>query len=397
MLRLDEFILRREGKVLIRVPNPRFYLRRDGIYEPAWAPIFYNPVMTINRDFSVLTLYTFTRKYGYTDLRVVDALAGVGVRGIRYCMEVEGVSECIVNDVDSRAKEVINENVRINNLSSKVRVFTEDANALLYRLKRSGIKLDYIDVDPFGSPAPFVRSSLWSVRRGGLVAFTATDTGPLTGSRWWAGARRYDVKLARTSIGHEVGLRVLLGYIARRAAEMDRYIIPLAQYMGNYYYRVSATVMKGSKKADEMLDKALGYIHYCSNCEYIYVSNQIDFLKCPKCDSELHLIGPVWITDVSSSDFISSMRKYLIEKYSYFDSFKDLEKLIDRLAQECGLNKIYNITYLSKALKVDIPRLDKVIECLHEKGLRASRTHYGGTYLRTDAEYEDIVECVKLR
>ena len=35
---------------------------------------------------------------------------------------------------------------------------------------------DYIDIDPFGSPNPFLAAAIGRITRNGIVAVTATDT-----------------------------------------------------------------------------------------------------------------------------------------------------------------------------------------------------------------------------
>ncbi len=53
---IDELEITREGKAYILAPRKELFTRPDGIFEPAWAPIFYNPVMMDNRSLTVLSL-----------------------------------------------------------------------------------------------------------------------------------------------------------------------------------------------------------------------------------------------------------------------------------------------------------------------------------------------------
>ena len=241
---MESDIYVKEGKVVIAIPNPVSYVRKDKVVEYTWSPVFYNPVMTFNRDMSVLVLYTFLRLNGLHGL-VVDALSGSGIRAIRYCVEVNNNIECIANDIDRASYNYIIRNIRLNRVEDRVRATNLDANELMYNLLSRGSRPIFIDIDPFGSPVPFIKSSIMCVRNGGLLGITATDTAPLSGVKYLAGSRRYDVRLRKNDIGDEVGIRVLLSYIARRAAEEDRYIVPLLSYRCKHYYRVFVKVYEG--------------------------------------------------------------------------------------------------------------------------------------------------------
>ncbi len=394
---MKDLIIIKEGKARLKVPNPSKYLRMDGVYEPAWAPVFYNPQMILNRDLSVIALATIIKHvFSSRETVVLDALAGTGVRAIRYCIEVPDTTLCMANDVDPRAAELIKENAAINNIQNKVKVFCEDANILMYKLKREKCKVDFIDIDPFGSPAPYVRASLWCVRSGGVVTYTATDTAPLSGSRWWAGTRRYDANIVKTDIGHEVGLRVLLGYIARRAAEIDKYVIPLLTYYDRYYYRVYVQVIKSAKRAYDMVKRNIGYLEYCPNCCYRNLVNEIERVSCPNCGVKLHLIGPLWVNSTSSKEFISHtlecVRGY---EYEYLQSIEDIRKLLEKLLPEIEAPLVYNIVRISQKLKVNIPKREEIIKCLRELGFKAVAAHFQGNYVRTNASIEEVTYCLR--
>ena len=394
---MENLVVISEGRVKLKVPDPSKYLRLNGVYEPAWAPVFYNPQMTMNRDLSVIALVTIFKSTSLTSSPVVlDALAGTGVRAIRYCVEVPATSLCLANDVDPRAVKLIEENSVLNNVQDRVKVFHEDANILMYRLKKERQKVDFIDVDPFGSPAPYVRASLWCVRRGGVVAYTATDTAPLSGSRWRAGSRKYDVSIIKTDIGHEVGLRVLIGYIARRAAEIDRYVAPLLSYFDRYYYRVFVRVAKGAGKANNMIRQDIGYLKYCPNCGYRSLIREIDNLTCPNCGGRLHLIGPMWVSSLADNVFVSDMLSNLESRqYHYLQTARNARKLLQVLLHEVDLPLVYNIVKLSQMLKVDMPKRDDLIKCLRELGYKAVKTHLHGGLIRTNAGVKDITYCLR--
>ncbi|MEM1713725.1 MAG: N2,N2-dimethylguanosine tRNA methyltransferase, partial [Desulfurococcaceae archaeon] len=165
----------KEGLANIIVPRLEQYRRPDGVIEPAWMPVFYNPQAVISRDFTVILLKTIMNN---KDFFFVDALSGTGVRGIRIALETEG--EGILNDIDPRAHYYIKKNIALNNLVDKLEVYNHEANALLNTLVFAGIPVDYVDIDPYGAPSPYIDSALKPLRKEAYLGVTATDTGPLT-------------------------------------------------------------------------------------------------------------------------------------------------------------------------------------------------------------------------
>jgi tRNA (guanine26-N2/guanine27-N2)-dimethyltransferase len=390
---MEELIEIVEGRVRLLVYNPDRFRRADGVYEPAWAPVFYNPQMTINRDYSVLNLAALNP----SNAIVVDALAGSGVRALRYCAEVAGVERCFANDIDSKAYDLVRRNIELNGLSERVRAYNEDANVLLYRLKLMGERLDFVDVDPYGSPAPFTRSATWAVARGGYVGLTATDIAALSGSKPWAGSRRYWASLAATDVPKVVALRVLLGYAARVAAELDRYIEPLSYLLGRHFVRVMYRVRKGASAADAMLARDVGYLRYCEHCGFRDYVGGFESPTCPNCGDRVRYIGPLWIGRVAHGELVARAKELLLRDYTYLQTREELLRVLEFQVVEAEVHPQlpYDIVHLSSWLKVNAPKVSRVVDCLRSLGYRSVRYYGVPTAICTDAPYKDVVSCIR--
>ena len=390
----SDWIVIIEGKAKIAIPNPAKYVREDRVIEPTWAPIFYNPLMVMNRDIAILILLLVAEKRG--NVHAADVLAGTGVRAIRFCIEVNGINSCIANDISREAYELIKHNANLNGVSDLVKVYNEDANILLYTLLKKGIRLTYIDIDPFGSPVPFIRSALSNIADGGTLGITATDTAPLSGSRWWAGARRYDVYLVKNDIGDEVGLRVLLGYIARRAAEDDKYVKPLLSYSHKHYYRIYVEVLEGAREADKMLNNCLGFIAICEKSGYKAMIKGkkplVRFVRCPE-GGEASLIGPLWVCKLNDDETMNKLSS-IIKSYRYLQTYTYIKSLIKSIAQDNIEGIVFNLATISRYLKCNIPNLESLLTCLSNLGYKASRPYYRGHYVRTNASWNDLINCM---
>src|SRR3989338_11110280 len=190
--------------------------------------VFYNPVMGINRDISVLLLNSINNN----DLQIADPLAASGIRSIRFLKELnkDKISRIYINDFDKNAVKSIKENLILNKIkyknNKKMTIENEDAN--LFLLKSTGF--DYTDVDPFGTPNPFLDAACKRLARDGILAVTATDTSALAGTYPQACIRKYWAAPKKDALMHETGLRILIRKIQLVAAQYDKALTPIFSY-----------------------------------------------------------------------------------------------------------------------------------------------------------------------
>ncbi|RLG49021.1 MAG: tRNA (guanine-N2)-dimethyltransferase, partial [Thermoproteota archaeon] len=191
-------------------------------------PVFYNPAMKVNRDLAVAV---YRAAGGGT---AADVMAASGVRVIRLVLE-GGCAEALANDRSPMAYLAMRMSFRESGVMDRVRLTMRDANLLMEELGASGARVDYLDLDPYGSPAPFLRSAVGAVRRGGVLAVTATDTAVLFGVYPHKTLRAYWAWGVKTDFMKELGARVLLGFIARVAASRDLWVEPLIYHATRHY------------------------------------------------------------------------------------------------------------------------------------------------------------------
>src|SRR5437879_4878092 len=128
---------------------------------------FYNPTMAVNRDISGIVLLHWPRP-----LRsVLDGLAATGAWGVR--MHLEALRGHVAfNDRSAAARDLIRENLRRNGIVG-------DVSAIDLRFPSEMGDFDFVDLDPFGSPRPFLEGILDAVRAPFGFGITATDTAVL--------------------------------------------------------------------------------------------------------------------------------------------------------------------------------------------------------------------------
>jgi len=157
----------REGTTSVVVPRLEAFVEKAWEYAPSKAPVFYNPVMALNRDLAVLALQAYQELVN-RKISACEPLSGCGIRGIRWALEVEGVSRIVLNDINEKAAKLAGFNVQYSNLGKCISVLNEDANLLLSRYAAPRKRFDYIDVDPFGSPVPYMESAIRALRDNGF-------------------------------------------------------------------------------------------------------------------------------------------------------------------------------------------------------------------------------------
>lgn len=342
------------------------------------------------RDISVSVVQILANEIG--GLQVCDPLAGVGARGVRYAKEVRGVSKVLVNDYSIEAFELIKRNVELNGLSSVIEICREDANALLWRNRGW---FDFVDLDPFGSPAPFIDAACAAITRRGVLAMTATDTAPLSGTHAAACLRRYSAKPIKTEYCHESGVRILIGFGQRVAGKHDLALLPVFAHSTQHYFRVYLRARKGAQRTDEVL-RQLGYASHCSACGRRVLTYGIA-PKLPsacECGGRLAHAGPMWLGKLMDKTFVNkvagdiALRSFRLEK-------QELTLLYQCAEEAEGPPMFYDVHELARRAGAAPPKIAELIAKLRGRGYFASRTHFSGTGFRTDAPMEEIIKIFK--
>jgi tRNA (guanine26-N2/guanine27-N2)-dimethyltransferase len=203
--------------------------------------------MRLNRDISVLLLSVIADEF-----QICDPLAGSGIRSLRLLKELDSgcIKELYVNDYRSNFKQSFKDELKRNKLTGKkVSLTQEDATQCMAKLAG----FDYVDIDPFGSPNPFLDMAVKRMSRRGILAVTATDTGPLCGSYPKACERKYWAKPLHNYLMHEAGLRILIRKVQLIGTQYDKALVPVLSYSKDHYMRIFFRVRKGLLRVRHLL------------------------------------------------------------------------------------------------------------------------------------------------
>jgi len=379
-----------EGITKLEVPELERFRTPAGDYAPSLTQVFYNPLMELCRDISVSALQVLADELG--NIRICDPLAGVGARGLRYAKEVRGAAKVVVNDRSREAVELIGRNVELNGLSSSVEVLDGDANVLLWGHRP---RFHAVDIDPFGSPAPFVDAACAALSRDGMLMLTATDTAPLSGTHPKACIRRYGAKPLRTEYCHELGIRILMGFCQRVAGGHEMALAPLLAHASRHYFRVYMRALMGPKRVDELLAQQ-GHVSHCKACGRRVVSFGIaaELPNTCECGEKLSHAGPMWLGRIMDRGFVQRVFGDLARRN--FRLGQQAIVLLSRCIEESdGPPTFYEVHEVARRAGVQPPKIAGVIARLRGRGYFASRTHFSGTGLRTDAPLDEIISVLR--
>ncbi len=217
------------------------------------------------------------------------------------------------------------------------------------------------------------------------MGVTATDTAPLCGVYPVACYRKYGSVPLRSKFCHEVGLRILIGHIARTSAKYSKSMKILLSYYKGHYFRVYARLLKGKENSNATLEN-IGYVYYCRKClnrEYEKSTLPLD-KKCI-CRSKYAVAGPLWLGSLNDKDFL----KGVLTESDYLNS-RSLDNLLSLLIEEPEAPFYFDTHAIAKGLHLELKPIERIIENLKDSGFVATRTHFSLTSIKTDAKVDDI-------
>lgn len=385
---MEDLIQIVEGRAKIYVPNPEKY-KRGHRFDPRWAPVFYNPKMRLNRTISVLISKAVLPNKSI----IVDLMSGTGIRGIRYALEVENIDKVIFNDINKQAVELVKKNINLNDISNKAEVYNQEATKLLRNLESLP---DLIDIDPFGSPSPFIESAIYCLKHGSFLAITATDLGPLT-KDMPSSLRKYFFRPDNCFFQEEVAIRGLILSSIRAGAVLNKSARPMFSLYAGSNIRIFYKVERSKRKSNELLNY-VGYGVSCNQCGLSYFVHDypiINSTRCKICNGKLNICGPIWIGELYDERLVRNAKR-IIDGIYYSDQIDLVIKIISLIEKESEVgtsNPLINLEKLASIHKTNTPPINKVIECLNELGIKASKSHINNKSIRVKNIEKEIIDC----
>ncbi|GIQ87786.1 tRNA methyltransferase, Trm1, partial [Kipferlia bialata] len=399
--------------------------------------VFYNPTQVFNRDYSLLILAAFAKRYwakrqdyrrGDAPLRVLEALAASGLRSLRYAREMPEEVPChfVVNDISPDAVAAMRTNLEDNppKAPHSVEVSEADAIALMYSLRTASPeeKFDVVDLDPYGSPASFLDAAMCAVRPGGLLAVTCTDLLTLCGHQLPLCWSRYGAAPLNGEQCHEGGVRIATGALIAAAARHRMSLTVVASFFHAHYLRIFVEVTPRGPVRIAPCMVQHGQVAKCTYCPGMWTQsmareftgtskkgNPVTKTKpailtlpgplCPHCGSVIHLGGPLHmgqlydrpLLELCLSDDISGTAgkdcKALAECKGHMECSLATEGFPPFFISLSQLAKSYGATQVAK---------DALACAIVSQGFRVAPTPFVGTGIVTDAPIDRVLDIAGL-
>ncbi|MBI2522771.1 hypothetical protein HYW19_00105 [Candidatus Woesearchaeota archaeon] len=376
----------KEGSAIIRIKKAEKISKE--------MEVFYNPLMKLNRDITILLLQQFP------SMHLCDPLAASGVRSIRFAKELKYKS-ITINDINKKAVNSIKNNLKFNKLNNnkRIKVYNDDTN--LFLLNSRGF--DYIDVDPFGSSNYYLDAAIKRISRNGILAVTNTDTAALTGTYPNACVRKYWAAPKLDYLMHETGLRILIRKIQLVGMQYEKALFPIFSYSKDHYFRIFFICLKGKKICDEIAEK----------------------------HGMLNNSGPLWLGSLWDKNLVNGMYAALLKnainnsnnknsnstvkypiknimpnnkninnKIIINNNKNELLKFLKTIKDESKINSIgfYDLHYLAEKKRLGtMGKKEGIIKNIKSNGYgyMASGTHFSGTGIKSNIPYAKLLPLLK--
>jgi tRNA (guanine26-N2/guanine27-N2)-dimethyltransferase len=183
-----------------------------------------------------------------------------------------------------------------------------------------------------------------------------------------------------------MGVRILLGALARSGARFDAGIRPLFTYAKSHYVRTFCELDRRASDADAALEH-LGFLYHCEDCLYRESERALTASppsSCPNCSgARLLTAGPVWCGPVRDPAFVEDVTAAVPDS---FGTAAEARGMLEQVRAELQTPTHYDQHKLCKHWGLPANAMDEFLTAIRDAGYETSRTHYGGTTFKTDAD-----------
>ncbi|KAF4615436.1 hypothetical protein D9613_003092 [Agrocybe pediades] len=287
---------------------------------------------------------------------ILEALSATGLRSIRYAKEIPLVKYVIANDLSAGAVEAMKRNISINGFEEfdassaaskganpKQMVHINEGDAC-HREEKN--QVDVVDLDPYGTAAPFIDAAIQCVNNGGLLCVTCTDLSVLATTNYPEKCKNSTFYICSTCQTH---YEQPLGRVITKTS---------ANGNNNYIFKTQAGPLIPS--------------------------------KCPECESTLHVAGPMWSGPLHNNDFVGKVLTHVGENEKNYNTSGRMKGMLTVAKEELENPFYFTPSKVASFFHCETPSLDDVASALLNAGHKVSRSHACAGSLKTDASHRQL-------
>ena len=347
---------------------------------------FYNPQSRYIRDLGVLAAAVYRQYRG--SLRVLDALAGCGVRSLRYSQE-SNADYLWINEGNPQLSSILQQNFAGAVAPKNFQITHQDAHRVFFRCYQERDYYDLVDVDCFGSAVPYLNSMLWATKIGGLMYLTSTDGRTLTGHPPEKTVQTYNAIARSHPAIQEQALRLLIGATQQQAASRGLGIEPIFSLFTGQTYRI---MLRLTTKPQLTADN-YGFLAYCRSCGnyQTYSWRKLNKVGCTCSNPAITVSGAMWLGKLHDSQ---QLRRFKLLAQTW--NWQKIIKLLNLMQGEIDFPPyFYRLQAIGHRGKLDLPKRSHLIKALQDKGYQAAMTHIDPQGIKTNAKMETIIAIAK--
>lgn len=389
------------------------------ILTPKQDEVFYNPIQQFNRDLSIMAIKAYdeirhekiqaikkkskNKRTKLNGLKILESLAASGLRSCRYGLEIPEAGKIVANDMLAEAVKSINKNVEYNKLTDKVVANQGDA---IKFMGSTDEKFHIVDLNPYGTAAPFIDSAIQCLEDDGMLLVTCTDAGVLAGSGYpekcfaLYGGNNFGNAYVNGESNHEVGIRLILNLIASTAAKYKKTIEPMLSLSIDYYFRVFVKVKTSPINVKNHASETM-LTYGCNGCGHKIVQplgmkNNTKFQypklqgpissNCQYCGTSYNVAGPMYAGNLHNREFIDKVLK--INESSDKEIYVTNERIKGMLT--LASNELddapffFNLNQLCSIFKSPPISIEQYTKAVGNLGYKVSLTHAKKNCVKTN-------------
>lgn len=389
------------------------------ILTPKQDEVFYNPIQQFNRDLSIMAIKAYdeirhekiqaikkkskNKRTKLNGLKILESLAASGLRSCRYGLEIPEAGKIVANDMLVEAVKSINKNVEYNKLTDKV---VANQGDVIKFMGSTDEKFHIVDLDPYGTAAPFIDSAIQCLEDDGMLLVTCTDAGVLAGSGYpekcfaLYGGNNFGNAYVNGESNHEVGIRLILNLIASTAAKYKKTIEPMLSLSIDYYFRVFVKVKTSPINVKNHASETM-LTYGCNGCGHKIVQplgmkNNTKFQypklqgpissNCQYCGTSYNVAGPMYAGNLHNREFIDKVLKINEssdkEIYATHERIKGMLTLASNELDDAPF--FFNLNQLCSIFKSPPISIEQYTKAVGNLGYKVSLTHAKKNCVKTN-------------
>ena len=369
---------------------------------------FFRPDSRPARDLTVLLARLQSRR---GPLRLLDLMAGCGIRSLRCALEA-GASALWVNDGDPDRLPLLEANLASAPDAVERRCTALTAQRLLAGCLEQQQRFELVDLDAFGCPSALVPLALDAVAFDGVLVLASSDGRSPTGHDRPAAVRRLGAAARAHPASWELALRLQLGSVARAAWALGRGIEPLLSFSEGRTFRTAVRLTLHPAAREEEQLGLLAHCHRCGDQQTQSLLRLRGWAPCgctdpvaqtsappdPRAVAEsgapLAVSGPLWLGPLQQPPLLEALLADAAERAAAgHDTLAPAGlRLLRRLAADDGLPaRCWPVDDLARRLGQGPPPLQGLVAALRAEGYRAQASGVMAAQVRSDAPWPRLL------